>query len=73
MLLQSNVASDIQVKGIGLHSGSPVSVTIQPAPENTGILFSSSMNDSGKRIQAHYSNLQKTQNDEESGSTPLYQ
>jgi len=62
MLLQSTVASDILVKGIGLHSGSTVSVTIHPAPENTGILFSPSMNDLGKGVRAHYSNLQKAQN-----------
>lgn len=62
MLLQSTVASDILVEGIGLHSGLPVSVTIQPAPENTGILFNSSVNNSNKCVRAHYSNLQKTQN-----------
>ena len=62
MLLQSTVASDILVEGIGLHSGMPVSVTIQPAPENTGILFSSSLNHTEKGVHAHFSNLQKTQN-----------
>ena len=62
MLLQSTVASKIRVEGIGLHSGSPVSVTIQPAPENTGILFSSSLSGSERGVRAHYTNLQKTQN-----------
>jgi UDP-3-O-[3-hydroxymyristoyl] N-acetylglucosamine deacetylase len=62
MLLQSTVASDILIEGIGLHSGLPVSVTIQPAPENTGILFSSSHNHTVKDVRAHYSNLQRTQN-----------
>jgi UDP-3-O-[3-hydroxymyristoyl] N-acetylglucosamine deacetylase len=62
MLLQSTVASDIRVEGIGLHSGSPVCVTIQPAPENTGILFGSSLSGLERGVRAHYTNLQKTQN-----------
>jgi len=62
MLLQSTVASEIRVEGIGLHSGLPVSVTIQPAPENTGILFSSSLSGLERGVRAHYTNLQKTQN-----------
>jgi UDP-3-O-[3-hydroxymyristoyl] N-acetylglucosamine deacetylase len=62
MLLQSTVASDLTIKGIGLHSGFPASVTILPAPEHTGIVFSYSLNSTESGVRAHYSNLQKTQN-----------
>lgn len=62
MLLQSTVATEILIEGIGLHSGLPVSVSIQPAPEDTGILFRSLMNDTERGVRAHYTNIQDAQN-----------
>lgn len=38
-MLQHTIKKTIECLGIGLHSGRPVSLTLRPAPENTGILF----------------------------------
>lgn len=37
--LQRTVCHSVEFSGIGLHSGTPVTVRLQPAPENTGIIF----------------------------------
>lgn len=36
---QRTLKNSVKVKGIGLHSGKPVVLTLCPAPENTGIIF----------------------------------
>src|SRR6202140_12913 len=36
---QTTLRSDATVAGIGVHSGSPVSLTLHPAEANTGIVF----------------------------------
>src|SRR5262245_45736030 len=36
---QRTLRDEINFKGIGLHTGYPVNMTLVPAPENTGILF----------------------------------
>ncbi len=36
---QMTLAADAVYRGIGLHSGHEVSLTLKPAPENTGIVF----------------------------------
>ena len=39
MINQRTVKNNISTKGIGLHSGRPVSITIRPADINTGVIF----------------------------------
>lgn len=39
MAPQQTIGKEITYKGIGLHSGEPVTMTFKPAPENTGIVF----------------------------------
>jgi UDP-3-O-[3-hydroxymyristoyl] N-acetylglucosamine deacetylase len=41
-LKQRTIAEKISCTGIGLHSGEPVQLTLEPARENTGIVFVSS-------------------------------
>ena len=36
---QHTIQQTVQISGIGLHSGKPVSMTMLPAPENQGIVF----------------------------------
>ena len=38
-LTQKTIKKDISFKGVGLHSGLDVKITIKPAKPNTGILF----------------------------------
>ena len=39
MLKQRTIASPVKTVGIGLHSGRKATLTIKPAPVNTGIQF----------------------------------
>ena len=39
-MLQTTIQKTVRCKGIGLHSGKQVELTLRPAPEDTGILFS---------------------------------
>lgn len=39
MLLQRTIKQPITTKGVGLHSGRRVEITMRPAPANTGIVF----------------------------------
>jgi len=39
-MLQTTIAKTVRCTGIGLHSGKQVELTLRPASENTGILFS---------------------------------
>lgn len=39
MILQRTIQETVSVTGIGLHSGSKVTVTFKPAPANTGIIY----------------------------------
>ena len=36
---QTTLSKSVSTNGIGLHTGVPVSVTLRPAPENTGYIF----------------------------------
>ncbi len=42
---QTTIAAPVTLSGIGVHSGSPVSITFQPAEAGTGIIFSRSFAD----------------------------
>ncbi len=39
MRFQQTIGSSVSCSGIGLHSGQPVTLTLRPAPPNTGIVF----------------------------------
>ncbi len=39
MQYQKTLAGSISYTGVGLHSGKDVTITLCPAPENTGIVF----------------------------------
>lgn len=38
-MLQTTIAKEISVNGVGLHTGVDVNVRLRPAPENTGYIF----------------------------------
>lgn len=40
MMFQRTLANSITAVGVGLHTGRKIRMTLRPAPENTGILFS---------------------------------
>ena len=39
VLNQKTIKKDISIRGVGLHSGKNVKLTIKPAAPNTGIIF----------------------------------
>ncbi len=39
MRFQQTIGSPVSCSGVGLHSGHPVTMTLRPAPPNTGIIF----------------------------------
>jgi len=42
---QTTIAAPVSLTGIGVHSGSPVSITFQPAEANSGIVFARQFDD----------------------------
>src|SRR4029078_11064501 len=36
---QTTISRSVSTSGTGLHTGAPVSITLRPAPENTGYIF----------------------------------
>ncbi|GAK69241.1 UDP-3-O-[3-hydroxymyristoyl] N-acetylglucosamine deacetylase [Agrobacterium rubi TR3 = NBRC 13261] len=58
---QTTIANSVQLEGIGVHSGNPVSMTFQPAEAGTGIVFSRQYeNGSTVDIKAVSSNVGNT-------------
>ncbi len=49
--LQATIADQITLTGIGVHSGAPVSMTLQPADADTGIVFQVTDPRSGKEAE----------------------
>ena len=39
MIAQRTLTNSIKASGIGLHSGNPISLSLKPAPPDTGIVF----------------------------------
>ena len=58
---QKTLTSPISFKGIGLHTGNKVSMTLHPAPVNTGVIFRIIKKQKKINIKAHYSNVKSTQ------------
>src|SRR5574344_501354 len=57
---QHTLKSKLILKGIGLHSGCETSLTFNPAPINSGIVFK--RQDTGEIFPALYSNVVDTRN-----------
>lgn len=55
-MLQKTISKAISIDGIGVHSGKLCSITINPASENTGILYKKDADE----IESKYSNVTNT-------------
>ncbi len=60
--MQKTLEQTFTLMGIGLHSGCNVTLTFNPAPENTGIVFRRSDIKGKPEIKALYSNVVDTRN-----------
>jgi UDP-3-O-[3-hydroxymyristoyl] N-acetylglucosamine deacetylase len=61
MGFQKTLKEAVEIKGIGLHSGAPVVLTLRPARPNTGIRFVRTDLDNQFEVAAHYQNVVNTQ------------
>ena len=59
---QHTLEEKIQIKGIGLHSGVDVTLTINPAPTNHGIVFKRVDIKDSTPLKATYNNVVDTRN-----------
>jgi len=57
MPLQQTIKEPVSLEGVGLHTGARTTVTINPAPDNTGIVFCRSDLDDKPRIEADIDNV----------------
>jgi UDP-3-O-[3-hydroxymyristoyl] N-acetylglucosamine deacetylase len=60
--MQHTLKNKVEIRGIGLHSGKETVMTIEPAAENTGIVFSRQDVTNAKPIRAIFSNVVDTRN-----------
>jgi UDP-3-O-[3-hydroxymyristoyl] N-acetylglucosamine deacetylase len=60
IMLQKTINTTIRLKGIGLHSGVVSTLTLKPAPVNSGILFIRTDVEPEKTIEGLYYNVQNT-------------
>jgi len=60
MAKQKTVSKDVTYSGIGLHTGNNVSITLKPAPANTGIVFIRTDVAGMPRVKADISNVLST-------------
>lgn len=58
--MQQTIAKEITYKGNGLHSGIPVTMTMKPAPVDTGIVFIRTDIKGKPSVKAHISNVTNT-------------
>ena len=58
---QKTISKSITITGIGLHTGNNVSMTLNPAPPNTGFVFRIKKGKSTVFIKAIYSNVHSTE------------
>ncbi len=58
--LQRTLSAPLSFQGTGLHSGRAVCVTVQPAPEDHGLVFSRSDLDGAPEIRAHIDHVVRT-------------
>ena len=62
MQQQQTLKESVTIKGVGLHSGAPVNLVVNPAPENTGIIFHRVDIDGALSVKALYSSVVDTRN-----------
>ena len=61
-MIQRTIKNTVSCFGIGVHSGKPASITLHPAPENTGIQFvRTDIKNDYNRIEAKYNLVSTTQ------------
>ena len=58
---QQTISKSMTITGIGLHTGNNVSMTLNPAPPNTGFVFRVKKDKSTVFIKAIYSNVHSTE------------
>ena len=58
--MQRTLSKSLSFQGTGLHSGRAVRVTVEPAPEDHGIVFSRTDLDGAPRIPAHIDHVVRT-------------
>jgi len=58
---QRSIKKDININGIGLHTGNAVSMTLRPAPTNTGYVFRVTKSDKTLQLKADFRNVKSTQ------------
>ena len=61
MRAQQTVANAVSCAGVGLHSGQPVTLTLRPAPPNTGVVFVNRNGHAGASIAASVEHLVPTE------------
>ncbi len=61
MRLQQTLANPVSCTGIGLHSGEPVTLTLRPAPVNTGVVFVNRLSADGASLAASAEHLVATE------------
>lgn len=61
MRLQQTVASSASCRGVGLHTGKPVMLTIRPAPADTGVVFVNRNGHAGASLAASVDHLVATE------------
>jgi len=57
---QTTIASEVSISGKGLHTGCVVSITLQPAPANHGIVFQRIDLEGKPKVKAHVLNVADT-------------
>lgn len=68
MIYQRTIAKEVQVTGIGLHSGKKVILKLIPAPADTGIVFKRSDLKNAEPLKAHATTVGATENNTTLGS-----
>lgn len=61
MRLQQTLANPVSCTGVGLHSGEPVTLTLRPAPVNTGVVFVNRKSANGASLAASIEHLVATE------------
>ncbi len=61
MRLQQTVGNPVSCRGVGLHTGKPVTLTIRPAPADTGVVFVNRNGHAGASLAASVDHLVATE------------
>ena len=61
MRLQQTLANPVSCIGVGLHSGEPVTMTLRPAPPDTGVVFVNRNGHAGASLAASVDHLVPTE------------